>query len=445
MYNPDTIYSNFTPIVKSAVIGYRISGPLTLVILANLTNFDFSKKPNFVFYKKLYDQKKELIDIANIVYFKSPRSFTGEDTAEIYIHGSLAIASHLEKAISCISHLGIRVAKKGEFSFRAMLNNKITLKQGQSINNMIVSDNIGVINYSKKILFSGDQESALYNLKDYIVNIYSKIITTIDFTEDENFDLNTILLDISNFFKNVQNALTKNRTTIEQKNTLNIMIIGDVNTGKSTIFNKIIDTERAIVTNIKGTTRDIISENLIHDHKTFKIFDTAGYRKKQGKVELIGYKKAVKISKDIDHFFIVFNGILTRTALKRMISDFSIGANYTLINNKSDIQKKNTIFLANAIKTNRDMPRLQLLNKLKLINIYNKQIKKDKRDLSLNRNELIFLENILKKKEYLLEQKDLLIIQEIIRNIIDDFSENFGYINNEDVLDNVFSKFCIGK
>ena len=444
MYNSDTIYSNFTPIVKSAVIGYRISGPLTLVILANLTNFDFSKKPNFVFYKKLYDQKKELIDIANIVYFKSPRSFTGEDIAEIYIHGSLAVASHLEKSISCISHLGIRVAKKGEFSFRAMLNNKITLKQGQSINNMIMSDNIGVINYSKKILFSGDQESALYSLKDYIVNVYSKIITTIDFTEDENFELKSILLDISIFFKNVQNALTKNRTTIEQKNILNIMIIGDVNTGKSTIFNKIIDAERAIVTNIKGTTRDIISENMIYDHKTFKIFDTAGYRKKQGKVELIGYKKALKISKDIDHFFIVFNGQFTSTALKRMINDFSIGTNYTLISNKSDIQK-NSISLANVIETNRDMLRLQLLKKLKLVNIYNKQIKTGKKDLSLNKNELIFLENILKKKDYLLEQKDILIIQEIIRNIIDEFSENFGYINNEDILDNVFSKFCIGK
>ena len=444
MYNSDTIYSNFTPIAKSAVIGYRISGPLTLVILANLTNFDFSKKPNFVFYKKLYDQKKELIDIANIVYFKSPRSFTGEDIAEIYIHGSLAIASHLEKAISCISHLGIRAAKKGEFSFRAMLNNKITLKQGHSINNMIVSDNIGLINYSKKILFNGDQESALYGLKDYIVNIYSKIITTIDFTEDENFELKSILLDINTFFKNVQNALTKNRTTIEQKNILNIMIIGDVNTGKSTIFNKIVDSERAIVTNIKGTTRDIISENMIYNHKTFKIFDTAGYRKKQGKVELIGYKKALKISKNIDHFFIVFNGKFTRKALKRMINDFSIGTNYTLISNKSDIQK-NSISLANVIETNRDMLRLQLLKKLKLVNIYNKQIKTGKKELSLNKNELIFLENILKKKDYLLEQKDILIIQEIIRNIIDDFSEDFGYINNEDILDNVFSKFCIGK
>ena len=97
--------------------------------------------------------------------------------------------------------------------------------------------------------------------------------------------------------------ITQNRTRIEQKNILNIMIIGDVNTGKSTIFNKIIDSDRAIVTNIKGTTRDIISENIIYDNN-FKIFDTAGYRKKQGKVELIGYKKAIKLVRILTTFLL---------------------------------------------------------------------------------------------------------------------------------------------
>ncbi len=444
MYNFDTIYSNFTPIVKTAVICYRISGPLTLKILLQLRKFNFSKCPNKILYKKLIDKNKKIIDIANVVYFKAPRSFTGEDVAEIYIHGSPILDTHLEKAIYSISPENIRIAKNGEFSYRALVNKKISLKQGESINSIIMSDNIQVINYSKKILFNGDSESARYPLKENIVNIYSKIITTIDFSEDESFELKSIIKDLSKFFNKITLSISKNRTTIEQKNILNIMIVGDVNVGKSTIFNKIINSERAIVTNIKGTTRDIISENVTYDNKIFKIYDTAGYRKKQGKVELIGYKKALNTSKNIDHFLIVFNGSLSKNNLKRIKADFSISNNYTLIANKTDIAKK-TGFLEDTIEINKNFSRSRLLKELRLKNIFNKHIKRHKNSLSLNKNELIFLENILKQKEFIIKQTDILIIQEMIRNIIDSFSENFGYINNEDVLDNVFSNFCIGK
>ena len=118
-----------------------------------------------------FDKNNEIIDNANIVYFKSPRSFTGEDIAEIFIHGSPALASHLESAISSFFPENTRIAKNGEFTYRALLNNKISLKQGQSINSIIMSDNIDIINYSKNILFNGDQESALYGLKTSIVDI----------------------------------------------------------------------------------------------------------------------------------------------------------------------------------------------------------------------------------------------------------------------------------
>jgi len=174
MYNSDTIYANFTPIVKTAVIAYRISGPLVLKILFKLTKFNFTKHPNKVFYRSLIDENGMIIDKSNIVFFQSPYSFTGEDVAEIFIHGSPLLASHLEKAILSISPEMIRIAKRGEFSYRALINNKITLKQGQSINRIIMSDNIQEINYSKKILFNGDDESALYELKNKIVHIYSK-------------------------------------------------------------------------------------------------------------------------------------------------------------------------------------------------------------------------------------------------------------------------------
>lgn len=444
MFNSDTIYANFTPIVKTAVIAYRISGPLVSKILFKLTKFNFAKHSNKIFYRSIIDRSGLIIDKANIVFFKSPKSFTGEDVAEIYIHGSPALANHLEKAITSLDPENIRIAKKGEFSYRALINNKITLKQGQSINRIIMSDNIDEINYSKKILFNGDEESALYSLKDQIVHIYSKIITTIDFTEDENFELRTIKADIENFFKNVEKIINKNRTKLEQKNTLNIMIVGDVNVGKSTIFNKIIDLDRSIITNIKGTTRDIISEKIIYNNKTFNVFDTAGYRKKQGKIELIGYKKALVTSKDMDHFLIVFNGSITQSKLKRIKTDFCINENYSMVNNKSDISK-NLNSNSESLNINQNMTRHESLKKLKFTKIYNRYIKTQKNTLSINRSELLFLDEIIKNKKLLLQQNDLLIIQEIIRKIIDNFSENFGYINNEDILDEVFSSFCIGK
>jgi|TARA_B100000787_G_C16197311_1_gene301899 tRNA modification GTPase len=444
MYNSDTIYANFTPIVKTAVIAYRISGPLVLKILFKLTKFNFTKHPNKVFYRSLIDENGMIIDKSNIVFFQSPYSFTGEDVAEIFIHGSPLLASHLEKAILSISPEMIRIAKRGEFSYRALINNKITLKQGQSINRIIMSDNIQEINYSKKILFNGDDESALYELKNKIVHIYSKIITTIDFADDESFEIKNINADISLFYKDVENIIKKNRTKLEQKNTLNVMIVGDVNVGKSTIFNKIIDADRAIVTNIKGTTRDIISENIIHDNRLYKVFDTAGYRKKQGKIELIGYKKATSISKDIDYFLIVFNASITILNLKKIKLDFFIKDNYSLVNNKSDILK-NLNINKKYLNINKNMTRKQVFKNLKLVKNHKKYIKSQKSFLNINESELIFLEKILTKKEFLHNQKDILIVQEIIRNIIDDFSENFGYIHNEDILDNVFSSFCIGK
>ncbi|MAV82420.1 MAG: hypothetical protein CMI90_03020 [Pelagibacteraceae bacterium] len=443
LYKPDTIYSSFTPVVKSAVIGYRISGPLTLKILSLLTRFKFKNYPGKVFYKSLYDYSDKIIDRCNIVYFKGPKSFTGEDVAEIYIHGSPAIASHLEKSFSKINPIDFRQAKNGEFLYRAMINNKVSLKQSQAINNIIMSENLQEIDYSKKVLFNGDEESELYDLKESAINIYSKIITSIDFIEDESFDLDSIIKDIRLFFQKIQKIIKKNRTVIEQNNILNVMIIGDVNVGKSTIFNKIIGQERAIVTNIKGTTRDVVAENLLLENKIYRIYDTAGYRKKQGRIELLGYKKALLLSKEINHFLIVFNDALSKNDLNRIKKEFNIKNNFSLVLNKSDTHKKTKN--NQYIYLNKSINRQKTIKLLKLQNIHHKYIKKSKEILTVNKNEINFLEKLLENGEFILNQQDLLIIQEIFRNIIDEFSENFGYINNEDMLDNVFSSFCIGK
>ena len=137
MFEPGTIYSNFTPLVKSPVIGYRISGPDVLDILLKLTKKNFKNDHSRVRFVKLFDRKDNLIDQCSVVFFKGPKSFTGEDVCEIFLHGSPLIASQLEQTFNELNISGFRLAKKGEFTYRSVLNDKNTLKQARAINQII--------------------------------------------------------------------------------------------------------------------------------------------------------------------------------------------------------------------------------------------------------------------------------------------------------------------
>ncbi len=441
MFNTGTIYSNFTPLVKSPVIGYRISGEDVLVILKKLTKRNFSKDHSIMKLAELHNIDGTILDKCNVVYFKSPNSFTGEDVCEIFIHGSPLIASQLEQLFKDFNIPGLRLAQKGEFSFRSVLNNKYSLKQAKAINLIINNESFSSLEYNKKILFEGDSVSGLAPLREDIVNLFSEITASIDFVDDEEFNFKKIMKKAGNFFNNCNKLLHKNRTKIEQKNICRVMLIGPVNVGKSTLFNKIIDKDRAIVTEIKGTTRDILSNQIIVDGKKFEIFDTAGQRSRQGRIEKFGYKKAQKLSKEIDHFFILKDKKTKYRDLNQLFKDFDINKNFTLIETKSDQFTYNS----KNIKINHNLNREDLFKRIKLSRIYNKYIAHKNHKLEFNSNEIEFLEKILGYERDILNEKDILIIAQLIRNILDDFSYEFGYINNEDVYDRVFSNFCIGK
>jgi tRNA modification GTPase len=242
------------------------------------------------------------------------------------------------------------------------------------------------------------------------------------------------LINVILYYKKIKNVK-------KEKNICKIMLIGPVNVGKSTLFNKIIDKERAIVTNIKGTTRDVLSNQFVFDGKMFEIFDTAGHRDKQGKIEKFGYKKAQQLSSEIDHFFVLSDKYSSKKQISSLKRDFGIKNNYTLVETKSDqyqYQSKN-------VKINHNLERDGVLSKLKISLIYKKYISSKVKKIDFNDEEIDFLENILQYKHDILNESDILIIAQIMRNILDDFSYEFGYINNEDVYDRVFSNFCIGK
>ncbi len=441
MFKPGTIFSNFTPLVKSPVIGYRISGDDVLEILKKLTNKNFSKEHSKVRIVKLYKKDGSLLDECSLVYFKSPKSFTGEDVCEVFLHGSPLIASQFEQTLKEFKIPGLRLAKNGEFSYRSVLNSKNSLKQAKAINQIISNDSFSSLEYNKKLLFEGDQASGLIILRDKIVDLFSEITASIDFVDDEEFNFKQIMKKLKLYFDKCNNILQKTKNLKKEKSICKIMLIGPVNVGKSTLFNKIIDKERAIVTNIKGTTRDILSNEFVFNGRMFEIFDTAGYRQNQGKIEKFGYKKAQQLSSEIDHFFVLFDKYSSKKQINSLKRDFGIKNNYTLVETKSDqyqYQSKN-------VKINHNLDKDRVLSRLKLSMIHKKYVSSKVKKIDFNDEEIDFLENISQYKQDILNESDILIIAQIMRNILDDFSYEFGYINNEDVYDRVFSNFCIGK
>ena len=427
--------------MKSPVIGYRVSGDDVLDILKKLTNKNFSKDHARVRIVKLYKKDGSLLDECSVVYFKSPQSFTGEDVCEVFLHGSPLIASQFEQTLKDFKISGLRLAKNGEFSYRSVLNSKNSLKQAKAINQIISNDSFSSLEYNKKLLFEGDQVSGLTILRDEIVDLFSEITASIDFVDDEEFNFKKIMKKVRLYFDKCHNILQKTKKIRKEKNICKIMLIGPVNVGKSTLFNKIIDKERAIVTNIKGTTRDILSNQFVFDGKMFEIFDTAGYRDKQGKIEKVGYKKAQQLSQEIDHFFILSDKHSTKKQINSLRKDFDIKSNYTLVETKSDQYQYNS----KNVKINHNLERDIILSRLKISLIHKKYISSKAKKIDFNDDEIDFLENILQYQNDILSESDILIVAQIMRNILDDFSYEFGYINNEDVYDRVFSNFCIGK
>ena len=427
--------------MKAPVIGYRISGDDVLNILKNITKKNFSKDHSLIRIVKIYHKDESILDQCSVVYFKSPKSFTGEDVCEIFLHGSPLIASQFEQLLKDLKVSGLRLAKNGEFSYRSVLNSKNSLKQAKAINGIISNESFSSLEYNKKLLFEGDVVSALVPLREEVINIFSEITASIDFVDDEEFNLKQIMTKIKKFFANCNNLLQKNKTNIEQKNICKIMLVGPVNVGKSTLFNKIIDKDRAIVTNIKGTTRDILSNEFIINSNQFEIFDTAGQRPKQGKIEKYGYKKAQKISGEIDHFFVLVDQNTKKSDISALLRDFMINKNYNLVETKSDIYS----YKSKNIKINHNLDRDKIYQKLKLSLIHSKYVKNKQKKIDFNLEEIDFLARVSEYEHDIVKEKDILIIAQLMRNILDDFSFEFGYINNEDVYDRVFSKFCIGK
>lgn len=329
----DTIAAPATAITTQALAVIRISGRHAFRVIDKLLTKKIPHKRG-VYFRSLYDGK-ELVDDVVIAAFVGPKSFTGEDVIEVSCHGGIL---NTRRILQLILASGARLALNGEFSQRAFLNNKINLIQAEGINDLINATN----NLSLKIgaaNMHGENLSLIKKIKSILLDLISRIQVTIDYPEydtTEELKATRIEDDLKELLSIIQKFLSRSlqaqRATSGQKT----VIIGEPNVGKSSILNRLIDEEKAIVTDIPGTTRDIVEGQVHLNGLTLNLIDTAGLRKTADKIEQLGILKSKASLKAAELVFLITtpNGLekLNDLDLKKLLK----GKRVIKIVNKSD-------------------------------------------------------------------------------------------------------------
>ncbi len=305
MYTEDTIVAIATANGIGSISIVRLSGVDALKISQKLTN-NRSLEPRMATLSKLYDAKNELIDEGLVLYFKNPYSFTGEDVVEFQCHGGIAITNLVLS--SCIQ-AGARAANPGEFSKRAFLNGKIDLSQAQAISKMIEARSEDAVKILAKQL-KGELKEFVEEIRKDLIFMLAYTEVSIDYAEE---DLPT------NIYEQIDSKLQK--IVIRLKETLaaskrreglidgfKVAIIGKPNVGKSSLLNKLLNFNRAIVSDIAGTTRDTIEESVKIGSHIIKIVDTAGIREASDEIEKIGIEKSIEAINEADIVIALFDG-----------------------------------------------------------------------------------------------------------------------------------------
>ena len=295
----DTIAAIATLVGESSINVIRVSGKDSISIVNKIFSKDISSVPSHTIHYGFIMENNEKIDEVFVSIFKSPKSFTTEDVVEISTHGGIV---SVNKVMELLLNNGCRLAEPGEFLKRAFLNSRIDLTQAESVSDLINAQTES----ARKMALKGIDKK-IYNvineLKEKVLSIIANIEVNIDYPEYEDAVVVTtnMIKENNMFIKNKINELLKNsKKGLLIKNGLKIVIVGKPNVGKSSILNALLEENKAIVTNIKGTTRDIVEGSLMIEGVKIDILDTAGIRDTKDIVEKIGVEKSVDAIKDAD-------------------------------------------------------------------------------------------------------------------------------------------------
>jgi len=440
-----TIYALSSGPGLSGVAVIRISGEETPSILKLLTKKDLPS-PRVATLSKIIDSNNsELIDEALVLWFPGPNSYTGEDMAEFHVHGSMAVIKAIHKALEDTKKC--RIAEPGEFTKKAFQNGKINLLKAESIADLISSET--EIQRKQAIAIMSGKTSRIFNeMRDLLLKSLSNIEAKIDFPEEELSEevLSNTKENIDQVIQKIQKILNDQKVGERIREGFKIAIVGPTNAGKSSLLNHLSNRDVAIVSEIAGTTRDVLETHLNIDGYPVIISDTAGIREAKSEIEKKGIKLALKKAEEADLNLIViepksldFTGFL-----KDLINPNSI-----LVINKCDIEKvslteqmKKIDHVIISVKNNTNIDKLISTIKSKL---KGKFIRAEEILITRERHRVNLeqcLENLInfqnKKNDFDKAAEDLRLATRHLGIIV-------GKVEVEEILGSIFNDFCIGK
>jgi tRNA modification GTPase len=446
----DTIAALATPAGRSGIGVIRLSGKDSLNIVRRLINRSgFEPEPRYAYLKKIFDiETGEVLDEAVILYFKAPHSFTGEDVVEISCHGSPVV---LRRVIDFCLRLDARLAEPGEFSMRALANGRINLSQAEAIRDLIESQTLSAVKQSVRQM-RGEVSNRLQPIKDELLETIVVLESALEFVEDDLPDFQ--IENLEKKLKEVAASIKRLASTYQAgkllREGLSVVIAGRPNVGKSSLFNALLGQDRAIVTDIAGTTRDQIHEKISIGGVPVSLIDTAGLRDTTDVVESIGVERSKRTMADADLVIVLLDGSQGLTEEDRRLIEQVKELNYLVAINKNDLEQVSLDLNGLPVcrisaKTGEGLEELQK----RIVEPFMKNEEDNSGFLISDARHFDLLERAAAEVEASINLLKQNASEEIVlvglHNALNYLGQITGETTTEDMLTQIFSTFCIGK
>lgn len=439
----DTICALASGQGQAGISVVRVSGPhVTPIVKKIFPALPQNPESHRVYYGKLESSGKA-IDEVLVSYFSKGKSFTGEETIEISLHGNPVLVNH---CLELLVEGGARLAERGEFTFRAFMNGRIDLVQAESVLDLIQSQSRKAATLSLRQL-DGEFSKRLLGIKDQLTRVLAHLEANIDFSSEdiEIAGKDSLIKDLEKGKDEVEQLLTQYKSGRILRSGYKVVLVGRPNVGKSSLLNALLNEEKAIVTHIEGTTRDLIEGSFFIDGYQVDLTDTAGLRDSQDEIEKMGQGRALEKVKQADLVLMIFDGeqgVLDEDS--KLLETLPKDKTLTLFN-KSDLYEKPFDGLEISAKTGEGLKELKGLILQRILS----EVTLEDSAVSMNSrhfNHLTAARQLLVDSLTLMvndESPDLIALE--LHQALREVYSILGEIYDDQVMDQVFNQFCIGK